>query len=498
MLLSDLLKGIAEPGADVGRLEVRGVRCDSRLVRPGDLFVAIAGGSADGHDFLDAAAGRGAVAALVERPVPASPLPAVVVPSTFEALARAAAAFHGDPSSRMKVVGVTGTNGKTTVTYLLESIFRAEGRVPGVIGTISYRAGGELLRTGLTTPFPHDLQEVMAEMAARGVDRLAMEVSSHAAAQGRIAGVRFDAALFTNQTRDHLDFHGSMESYFEAKASLFRVYLPAGGKDAGMAFNLDDPYGARLAAEFPRSLTYGFSEGAAVRPLVREAGWEGTRLLLSVPGGTLDVRTPLIGDYNASNVMTAVCGALLVGVPPEAIRRGIEEAAAIPGRMERIANGRGLHVFVDYAHTPDGLDRVLAALRELSPRRIVTLFGCGGNRDRGKRPEMGRIAAARSDVVVVTSDNPRNEDPRAILRDIAPGLQGEGWTEAAPGENPGRRQFVVIEDRKAAIRRALELAEPGDAVAIAGKGHEDVQIIGERRLPFDDREAVRDALAELG
>ncbi len=498
MRIADALKGVASPDAATGALEIGGLRTDSRLVKPGDLFVALTGGSHDGHAFLAAAAANGAVAGLVEREIAGSPIPLVCVPSTEEALWRVAANFHGDPSARLKVVGVTGTNGKTTVTYLLESIFRAEGHLSGVIGTINYRVGGEVLRTGLTTPFSHDLQELMAAVLERGGSRLVVEVSSHAAAQGRIAGVRFDAGLFTNLTHDHLDFHGDMEGYFAAKTRFFREFLPAGGKRTGMAFNADDPFGARLVSEFPDALSYGFAEGAKVRPVKREAGWEGTRLLLSTPGGELDIFTRLIGAYNASNVMAAVCGALLLGVAPDAIRRGIESAAVIPGRMEPIENGRGLHVFVDYAHTPDGLDRILSTLRELSPSRIVTLFGCGGNRDRTKRPEMGQVAARRSDVVVVTSDNPRNEDPHAILGEIVSGLEAEGWTEAAPGETPNPRQFVVIEDRKAAIDRVLALAKPGDTVAIAGKGHEDVQIIGNRRLPFDDRQAVRDALATLG
>jgi UDP-N-acetylmuramoyl-L-alanyl-D-glutamate--2,6-diaminopimelate ligase len=494
--LADALIGVASPDAAAGAIEIAALRTDSRLVEPGDLFVALVGGHVDGHDFVSAAAARGAAAALVERELPGATIPLVRVASTDAALWRVAINVHADPSARMKVVGVTGTNGKTSITYLLESIFRAEGHLAGVIGTVNYRVGDEVLRTGLTTPFPHDLQEVMAAVLARGADRLVMEVSSHAVVQGRIAGVRFDAGLFTNLTRDHLDLHGDMESYFEAKARFFREFLPAGGKRPGMAFNADDPYGARLLAEFPGALSFGFSEGAAVRPLSRRPGWDRTDLVLATPGGELALQTRLIGAHNSSNVMAAVCGALLLGVPEEAIRLGIA-SVVVPGRLEPIGNDRGLNVFVDYAHTPDGLDRILATLQELAPSRIVTLFGCGGNRDRGKRPEMGRIAARRSDVVVVTSDNPRNEDPQDILRDIVPGLEAEGWTEAAPDEAPGRKRFVVIEDRKAAIRRALELAQPGDAVAIAGKGHEDVQIIGNRRLPFDDRQAVRDALAAL-
>lgn len=505
MTLAEVLNGVSAPALAGGGPRVGGIAVDSRKVRPGDLFVALRGEKADGHDYLAAAARAGAVAALVERDVPAPPLPCVRVPSTAAALARTAANLHGDPSARLVVVGVTGTNGKTTTTYLLESIFAAAGGKVAVIGTINYRLAGEVLRTGLTTPFPHELQDLMAAGLAAGATHLVMEVSSHSAAQGRIAGVRFDAGIFTNLSHDHLDFHGTMESYFDAKASFFRTYLPAGGKKAGIAVNADDPYGKRLAGEFPRSLAFGSSREAPVHPVSVAMTWEGSRLVLATPSGEIDLRTRLIGAYNVSNVMAAVCGALLVGVPADAIRAGVEGLRTIPGRIEEIPNGLGLHIYVDYAHTPDGLDRVLSALRALAPERLITVFGCGGNRDRTKRPEMGRIAARLSDIVVVTSDNPRNEDPRAILGEIVPGLLAEGFLEA-PGSVPVTRgsigrdggYFEVIEDRKAAIARALELARPGDTIAIAGKGHENVQIIGDRRLPFDDREAVRGLLAGAG
>lgn len=495
MRLADVLRGVAEVPGTAGGIAISGIAADSRDVRPGDLFVALPGGRVDGHAFLPDAARSGAAAALVGRDLPDAPLPVVRVPDTVAALPRAASNFHGDPSAHLRVVGVTGTNGKTTVTWLLESIVQAAGGVPAVVGTVNYRVGGEVLRTGLTTPFPHELQEVMAAAVAKGADSFVMEVSSHSAAQGRIAGVRFDVGLFTNLSHDHLDFHKDMEGYFDAKARFFREFLPAGGKPAGMAFNADDPWGRRLMAEFPGGMSYGFAEDAAVRPLSRETTWEGSRLLLATPRGELALRTKLIGGYNVSNVMAAVCGALLLDLPLSVVRDGIEAVRVIPGRMEEIPNDLGLHVYVDYAHTPDGLDRILATLRELSPARLVTVFGCGGNRDRKKRPEMGQVAARRSDVVVVTSDNPRNEDPQAILRDIVEGLAGEGWVEAPEAADPARGAFLVIPDRKSAIARALSLARPGDTVAIAGKGHEDVQIIGERRLPFDDRQAVRDILA---
>jgi UDP-N-acetylmuramoyl-L-alanyl-D-glutamate--2,6-diaminopimelate ligase len=498
MQLSKVLANVPSAETPHSSLEIGGIAVDSRKVRKGDLFVALRGERTDGHAYLAQAARAGAAAALVEREIPSLPLPAVLVPSTAAALPAAAANFHGDPTSKLAVAGVTGTNGKTTVTYLLESIFAAAGRKAAVIGTINYRVGGETLRTGLTTPFPHELQEVMAEALSRGATHAIMEVSSHSAAQGRIAGVRFDVGVFTNLSRDHLDFHGDMESYFAAKARFFREYLPAGGKLPRIAINADDPYGARLAREFSGALTYGFQQGCKVSPAKVETEWTGTRMTLRTPWGDLDLNSRLVGAYNASNVMAAVCAAGLLGIPAEAIRAGVERLATIPGRMEEIPNRRGLHLFVDYAHTPEGLDRVLATLEGLGEGRLITVFGCGGNRDRGKRPEMGRISALRSDVVVVTSDNPRNEDPGAIISDILPGLREEGFLEANGEVDWEDGYFVALTDRKAAIARALSLARPGDTVAIAGKGHENVQIIGDRSLPFDDREIVRGILSADG
>jgi UDP-N-acetylmuramoyl-L-alanyl-D-glutamate--2,6-diaminopimelate ligase len=495
MRLAALLGNLAPVDAVSGTLEIGGISVDSRGVRPGDLFVALRGTRADGHDFLAAAARAGAAAALVDRDVSPAPLPCIRVPSTGSALAAVAAALHGDPSAKLSVVGVTGTNGKTTVTYLLESILAAAGSTAAVIGSINYRLAGEVLRTGLTTPFPHELQEVMAEGLARGATHVVMEVSSHSAAQARIEGVRFDAGLFTNLSHDHLDFHGDMESYFRAKARFFREFLPAGGKRTGMAVNADDPYGSRLAREFPGALTFGFSGDRSVSPVSLEMTWSGTRLSLATPAGPLDLATNLVGGHNVSNVMAAVCGAILLGVPSGAIADGVAGLSAIPGRMEGIPNARGIQIFVDYAHTPDGLDRVLATLRALTAGRLITVFGCGGNRDRAKRPEMGAAAARMSDVVIVTSDNPRNEDPLAIIGDIVPGIGAAGLVEGSAGGSREKGYYEVIPDRKSAIARALAAARPGDTVAIAGKGHENVQIVGDRSLPFDDREEVRAILA---
>ena len=498
MRLDNVLAGITPVEGSLGSLEIGGISIDSRKTRPGDLFVAIRGERSDGHFFLAAAARAGAATAIVEREVLPPPLPCVRVASTSAILPAVAVRFFGDPSSALVVIGVTGTNGKTTVTYLLESILETAGCRTAVIGSINYRLAGEVLRTGLTTPFPHELQEVMAAAVSAGASHLVMEVSSHSTAQGRVAGVRFDAGLFTNLSHDHLDFHGNMESYFHAKARFFREFLPAGGKRTGMAFNADDPYGVRLAREYPDALTFGFSRERTVHPLSVDMTWEGTSLSLSTPVGPIELRAKIIGAYNTSNIMAAVCGAILLGVPPRAIREGVEKLPAIPGRMEEISNDRGLHVFVDYAHTPDGLDRLLTALCGLADARMITVFGCGGNRDRAKRPEMGRIAARRSHVVIVTSDNPRNEDPEAILRDIVPGIVAEGFLEASGPVSWEDGYYTIIPDRKSAIARALEIARPGDTVAIAGKGHENVQLIGDRCLPFDDRETVRAILAGDG
>ena len=496
MRLAGLLEASA-PGAtgSAGDIEIGGISVDSRSVRPGDLFVALPGTRTDGHDFLAGAARAGAAAALVERDIPSPPLPVVRVPSTASALPGVAVAFYGDPSARLRVTGVTGTNGKTTFTYLLEGILSSAGLTPAVMGTIDYRVGGKVLRKGLTTPFPHELQLVMAEALSAGATDLVMEVSSHSSAQGRIEGVRFDVGVFTNLTRDHLDFHGDMESYFAAKARLFREYLPAGGKRTRIALNGDDAYGERLAQEFPTATTFGFSRAWDVHPLEMEMTWEGTRMVLATPSGPLSIRSRLIGAHNVSNILAAVSTALLLGIAPAGVAAGVGAVASIPGRLEEIENTRGIHIYVDYAHTPDGMDRVLSTLRGLTEGRLVTVFGCGGDRDRGKRPEMGRVAALRSDAVVVTSDNPRSEDPEAILRDIVPGLADEGFVEAR-GSVAWRDGFYRVNpERKAAIAMALSLAEPGDTVAIVGKGHEDVQIIGDRSLPFDDRQAVRDVLA---
>ncbi len=498
MRLQDVISGTGVPASAAGSLAVTGISIDSRTVRPGDLFVALRGARSDGHEFLGEAARAGAVAALVEREVADPPLPCLRVPSTTAALPAVAVAFHGDPSSRMTVLGVTGTNGKTTVTYLLESILSAAGCRTAVLGTVNYRLAGEILRTGLTTPFPHELQEVLARALAGGASHFVMEVSSHSTDQGRIEGVRFDAGMFTNLSHDHLDYHGDMESYFSAKARFFREYLPKGGKRWRMAVNGDDPYGARLAREFPGAWTYGFSPDRSVHPVSAEVAWEGSRLDLATPAGPLSVRTPLIGSHNASNVMAAVCGGLLLDLPPSAIRDGVRSLETIPGRLERIPNDRGIHIFVDYAHTPDGLDRLLAALRELAPGRLLTVFGCGGNRDRTKRPAMGRVAARWSDRVIVTSDNPRNEDPEAILREIVPGLRDAGSRQASPDADEEAGCYEVVPDRRSAIARAIDRARPGDTVAIAGKGHENVQILRDRCLPFDDREVVRAILAGGG
>jgi UDP-N-acetylmuramoyl-L-alanyl-D-glutamate--2,6-diaminopimelate ligase len=481
------------PGAlDV---DVRGIAIDSRRVERGDVFFALPGRHTDGRAHVPEALARGAAAVVAGGPVAAPGAAVVQVANPRLALARAAARLHGDPSAALVLVGVTGTNGKTTTTHLLEGIWRAAGAAPGVIGTIAYRFAGGARPAPLTTPEAPVVQQLLAEMRDAGTTHVAMEVSSIALAEDRATALRFDAAVFTNLTRDHLDFHGDMERYAAAKARLFLELLPAGGKrDPVAVVNLDDAHGARLAAAVrTRAVTFGRGAGAAVRPLEVESTLAGTRGVLALGDRRLAFTSPLVGAPHVENVAAATATAWALGVDPEAIAAGIAATAPPPGRVERIT-GPGFTVVVDYAHSPDALERLLDALRPLTPGALVTVFGCGGDRDAGKRPIMGEAAARRSDLVVVTSDNPRTEDPLRILADVEPGVRRGGMAPlAAPA--PGARGYVVEPDRRRAIALAVTLARPGDVVVVAGKGHEDYQIVGTTKHHFDDGEEVRRVLA---
>jgi UDP-N-acetylmuramoyl-L-alanyl-D-glutamate--2,6-diaminopimelate ligase len=494
MRLSAVIPGT---GASLGQapdVEVSLVTADSRQVKPGALFVAVPGARSDGHDFASAAARAGAVAVLAERPVECAPATLLLVPSARRALALAAAAVHGHPAERLALCGVTGTKGKTTVTYLVEACAVAAGIPCGVIGTVSWRVPGRTRPASHTTPDATEVQSLLAEMVEAGARLAILEVSSHALEQERVAGLSFRAAGFTNLGRDHLDFHPDLESYFQAKRRLFVERLAP----AGVAVvNAADVHGARLATELAAAgrTTWRLGvPGAEIAARDVRSGMDGTRAVLLTPRGEIAVRSPLVGAHNLENLQVAAGLALAVGIPPAAVSTGLSASRGAPGRLERI-DGRGVAAFVDYAHTPDSLAAACAALRALSPRRLIAVFGCGGDRDRGKRPLMGRAAGAAADLVVVTSDNPRTEDPAAILAAIVPGVEDAGLRRLSLDEaRAGARGFTVVEDRRAAIALALEAARPGDAVLIAGKGHEDYQIVGTERRPLDDREEARRGL----
>ena len=492
MRLGALIDGLGEA---VGDVEVTGIATDSRAVRPGEAFFALPGLRTDGRRHVAEAVARGARAIVAEGEVAAKgSVPVVSVTGVRRVLARAAARLAGEPSAGLTLVGVTGTNGKTSTTFILEAIWLAAGLRAGVIGTVGYRFGGLDRPAPLTTPEAPVLQGLLAEMRRAGTTHVAMEVSSHALAQERVVGCRFDAAVFTNLTRDHLDFHGDVERYYRAKAGLFLEHLAAGGKpDPVAVVNVDDPAGARLADEVrTRCLRVGRTEHADVRSFEIETTLAGTRGVLSLGGRRLPFRTRLVGAPQVENILGAAAAAWALGVPSEAIAAGLAAVAPPPGRLERF-DGPGFTVMVDYAHTPDALARVLAVLRPLTRGRLVVVFGCGGDRDPGKRPMMGEAAARLSDVVVLTSDNPRTEDPLRILEAIEAGIRRAGMPTLGRPAASGRG-YLVEPDRRAAIALATGLARSGDLVLVAGKGHEDYQIVGHEKRHLDDREEVRRAL----
>jgi UDP-N-acetylmuramoyl-L-alanyl-D-glutamate--2,6-diaminopimelate ligase len=493
MKLSAVIQGTGARGDLGGDPEIAAVTADSRAAGPGVLFVAVPGTRADGHDFAAEAARRGAAAVIAERSVSTGPAPLLLAPSSRRALALAAANLAGRPGDRLRLAGVTGTNGKTTVTYLVEACLREAGLPAGVLGTVTHRWPGVERAASHTTPDATVIQGVLAEMWAAGARAAVMEVSSHALDQERVAGLRFAAAAFTNLTRDHLDYHGDMERYFAAKRRLFAEHLAPGGT---AVVNARDPFGARLAAELGpgrRVWRYGVRAEDELRARDATFGLGGISAALTTPAGPLALRSPLVGAHNLENLLCAAGLALALGVDLAAVGRALAASPGAPGRLERV-DGRGIAVFVDYAHTDDALARALEALRAAGPRRLVCVFGCGGDRDRGKRPLMGRAAAA-ADLAVVTSDNPRTEEPGAIIAEILPGLEDAGRARLPPAAaRDGASGYAVEPDRRAAIALAVACARAGDAVLVAGKGHEDYQIVGAERRPFSDREEARRAL----
>ena len=487
MKLGELLQAgeVEETQGNVERA-VAGLAYDSRQVKPGFVFFAVPGAKSDGHEFIPDALARGAAAVVVERRVPQpGDAAAIRVHNVRRAMGHWAARFYGYPSRKPKVAGVTGTNGKTTVTYILESIFRAAGMAAGVVGTVNYRYRDCALPAPHTTPESVDLQRLLAEMTRAGVEGVAMEVSSHALELERVRGIDFDAAIFTNLTRDHLDFHRTMEDYFAAKQLLFTGTGAPAPRFA--AINRDDEYGARIktGAE-TQTVWYGMGKDATVRARHISSSFGGLRFEVQAGSDRINIESALIGRINVYNILAACCAGLSYGLPADIIARGIAQCRAVPGRFERVDEGQPFVVVVDYAHTDDALRNVISMARSLEPKRVVTLFGCGGDRDRTKRPIMGQVAAELSDFVVLTSDNPRSEDPIDIMNDVLVGLRRK--------DTP----CLVEPDRATAIRRAIEEARPGDILILAGKGHETYQVLKDRTIPFDDREVAREVLRGFG
>lgn len=488
--LGELLEplGLRLSGVEASTV-VGSVGPDSRRVREGGLFVAVRGLATDGHLYVSQAAGRGAVAALVEEVTGTAGLLEIVARDTRTALGLVAHEFYGRPSEKLATHAITGTNGKTTTSYLLDSILRESGLKTGVVGTLGYRVGDHVVEGGMTSPESLDLARLLASMVDEGVGAVTMEVSSHALTLRRNAGAMFDTATFTNLSRDHLDFHGTIAEYAAAKKLLFGQLAGAAGKPGATAVvNTDDEFGRELASYVRstgnlRLVTYGRSD-ADVTVVEVTSGPAGSTAAFATPAGGLTVDLRLISEFNVMNALAAAAVAVSQGVPAEAIAAGLSKVKSVDGRLETVDAGQDFAIVVDYAHTPDALAKTIAAVRKLVPGRLITVFGCGGDRDRGKRPMMGEIAAKGSDVVVVTSDNPRGEDPAAIINEIVDGVISAGSSA----------EFAVIEDRREAIAHAIETATAGDLVLIAGKGHEDYQIVGETKLHFDDREEARAAV----
>ncbi len=455
-------------------VEVRDLAYDARAVTPGAAFFAVPGERADGHDFAVQAVENGAVALIVEHAVEPE-VPQLVVPSSRAAMATAADAFFGEPTRELEVAGVTGTSGKTTSAFLLHAVLTAAGRHPGLLGTVESRVGDEVRPVVRTTPEAIDLQRTFREMLDAGNRSVALEASSHAAVLRRLDRVRFDALVFTNLSQDHLDFHESMEDYFTAKRRLF-----TGAAPPPAAVNIGDGWGRRLADELALAnraplITFGLADDAEIRPDELELGPAGARFR----AGGIEIRSNLRGRFNVENVLGVIAAAILLDVAEDEIAAGIAALEGVPGRFEAVDEGQPFSVVVDYSHKPDALDNVLRTARELAEGRVIVVFGAGGDRDRQKRPLMGRVARDLADVVIVTSDNPRTEDPLAIIQDV---LQGTGT------------EVEIDPDRRSAIERAITLAEAGDVVVIAGKGHEQGQEIAGETVAFDDRVVAREAL----
>lgn len=481
MRLSELIEELSDKRVTGGDVAITGIAYDSRAVEPGMLFVAFRGGTFDGHNYIADAIGKGAAAVVAERDMGVA-VPFVIVPDGRAALPALAAKFYDCPTRKMMMAGVTGTNGKTTITHLVQSIFRAAGMKAGLIGTLGARIEDDLIETEHTTPESVDLQRVLARMVDEGVQAVAMEVSSHGLAQGRTAFCEFDCGIFTNLTQDHLDFHGTLEDYLATKLRLFSEYPTHSSKKFTAAVNRDDPSAQSvIEATNGTVITYGVNSPADVVGSEIDVSSLGVSLVITYKGEQRRASVPIGGYFNAYNSLAAAAACLALGIDLDTVVQGLESTPKVPGRFESVDCGQDFGVIIDYGHTPDGLENVLRTAKGLTQHRLIAVFGCGGNRDRGKRPIMGRIGCEHADVVVITSDNPRKEDPAAIIRDILEGV-------------PLTARPEVMVDRGEAIERAIMMAERGDVVVIAGKGHEDYQIFADRTIHFDDREVAREVL----
>jgi UDP-N-acetylmuramoyl-L-alanyl-D-glutamate--2,6-diaminopimelate ligase/murE/murF fusion protein len=493
-------------------MDIESIHYRAQEVLPGGMFVAIKGQTADGHDFMHQALKKGAAAVVTQNEPPQPYLNQrldqadqtqainIQVSDTRKTMADLAARFYGDPSQDMILIGITGTNGKTTVAYLIESILLQAGHKTGAIGTINYRYADKTFNNPLTTPESLDLQRILAQMRSAGVTHVVMEVSSHAMELYRIRRCWFDVAVFTNFSQDHLDFHGNMQAYWSSKKKLFTEYLSRGpkSKQAIAVINCNDPRGRELADSLKVPVVKtGSTADCEIKAENYQCELIGTTGKAATPGGSFDFKTPLVGVHNVENILNAVGVGSALKIAPPIIRNGIEALSAIPGRLESISNSTGRFVYVDYAHTPDALENAVSAIKEIAPARIICVFGCGGDRDQKKRPLMGAVVARLCDLAIVTSDNPRSEDPLAIIDQILPGIRQANGVEYSPRDLRAgfeTKGSVVEPDRRRAIELGIHASRPEDAVLIAGKGHETYQILGDTTIDFDDREEARQAL----
>lgn len=506
MRISDIARSLSEEGLGCaligdGAANAASVCFDSRDVKKGNgaLFAALPGERVDGLAFIASAVKNGAVAVMASSQTEGIGVPQLIVSDARAAFSKAAHLVYGEPSKRLVVIGVTGTNGKTTTTYLIEAILEAAGFKPGVIGTVNYRYNGRFFDAPHTTPEASEAHRIMRDMADDRVTHCVMEVSSHALSQKRVEDCVFRAGVFTNLTHEHLDYHHTMEEYFEAKAILFKRLLKNSGGVS--VINVDDAWGGRLAGELNKALTFSLRSDKAASIVLRPGsftlGDSGIQAACDTPAGAIVIRSRLVGEYNLQNILGAIGASIAVGVGPAAIEAGIASLKRVPGRLEKsvLAERMGIAAYVDYAHTGDALERALSALRKVAGGRVITVFGCGGNRDKGKRPVMGAVSAALSDITIITSDNPRDEDPLEIIKEVESGVVKAGLRRCGKEDAPETKAYIIMPDRREAIRKAASIVRQGDTILVAGKGHEGYQIAGGVISHFNDLEELDAAIA---